>query len=273
MTELLKAFQHLARIDFNSSSSVAKHVELFMSPFCEAEYWRRMWTVQEFCLAKTLVVWCGPQAVLGDQSLDYIGEVISTIKPKNTFNRSHTMRRSFQRDPHGSSNNLPNLLRAVLSDPGRCSDIKDRIYSILTLATGEDFRLFPIVVDYNQTATELFFRLADRRCRQLDQGAASYSERLSDLASFLPVVAQLLYLMADTDVVRVYLCIDDLWRSSMGTDLDGKTAWQQAKTLCSLPGVRVSQLPKYVVKTIDTLSLHKQSKSVSRLVKCVLCSS
>lgn len=143
----------------NPSFMIAQ--EVFGEPFCEAEYWHRAWIVQEIVLAKDFEIWCG-QETMSSASWTLHATSLRLMRiPSPICVRAYKLSK-FRSSIHGRYKgllrNLDDLLDVGL---GKCSDPKDRIYSVLSLFYPDAFKNTSIVVDYSMSASELFVQVVE----------------------------------------------------------------------------------------------------------------
>ena len=124
-----------------------------LAGWARREYWFRTWVVQEFLLAKDVIVLCGTSQVSWSELDLFCQKVDSNIQRLPFFAQSRAHRlikqrssRDFRKKP---------LFQLVLENGDtRCEDTRDKIYAMLALAGTEDHP--SVAVDYNRSRTELF---------------------------------------------------------------------------------------------------------------------
>lgn len=121
--------------------------------FFERQYWKRMWIVQELCLARERRVLCGTKAIefpcvetLWGSSVslcenDFLSPVLRLVQQVTTTGKKPAY-------------HLRELL--IHTKPQQCGDKHDRIYALLGLL--ED-GTYDIPVDYDCTINELYRRV------------------------------------------------------------------------------------------------------------------
>jgi hypothetical protein len=132
------------------------------------EYWTRVWIIQECALAKRFELWCGSGKMTSAALVTAIHGFESTLG-SNT--RPHTtdlilynimkLRGEFDnlRRPQFS---LPTLCE--MFPHMQCTDVRDRVYALLSLVSPHELKDFPIHADYSRSASELFWVLFRRAC-------------------------------------------------------------------------------------------------------------
>jgi hypothetical protein len=141
------------------------------------EYWTRVWIIQECVLAKRFELWCGSSKMTSAALVTAIHGFESTLG-SNT--RPHTtdlilynimkLRGEFDnlRRPQFS---LPTLCE--MFPHMQCTDVRDRVYALLSLVSPHELKRFPIHADYSRSASELFWVLFRRAC--FHEGVSSTS--------------------------------------------------------------------------------------------------
>jgi len=161
--ELVEAVSKLA---YDDGQSLVKEMSLererFVTALRDAPYWRRAWIVQEVSLARDLELWCGPQRMsrssLKRWSLEQ-GFVLSL--EMGITRRIWSMISDFTPREIISS-----VLKKYSSELGECVDVRDRVYSVLSLIQPESLDGFPIIVDYGKSSYALFCELMEIDRRQ-----------------------------------------------------------------------------------------------------------
>jgi len=132
--------------------------------FLSRPYWSRLWIVQEFVLARDLLLVCGPIAInisalwrllhICDK-LIVNDENLKTMIPEAVQNLLYT-----RDDREQGITFEPDLqIRAVLRDFSMrgCAEPRDRVYGLLALCYGK----VQIDVDYSKPARGIFFELLE----------------------------------------------------------------------------------------------------------------
>ncbi|KAF2760914.1 HET-domain-containing protein [Pseudovirgaria hyperparasitica] len=176
-------------------------------------YWTRVWVIQEFAVARDVIVACGTYRLSGDILSDSLAEIGSTKnelkgngsladqKNIDLITRSYThAAESFmqgvcslrQRYMYMST---PRSLFSVLSTSSlleedynhlSCSNPRDRIFALLGLvADSDEFHFFP---DYSSTCEKVYTLLAERFLQQgrINMLALCRAPRPSNLPSWVP---------------------------------------------------------------------------------------
>lgn len=177
----------------------------------EAEYWRRMWTVQEFVIPKKVEIWCRQECMHSEVLCDFLmatSAVLDDIPHLGLVQRSCAMRMFAQLPlPDRPIQHLAEVLACLHEAPGQCADIKDRVYSVLMLATDKDYDQHPVAVDYNKTSSDLFIDLFGRRHRQLDQdGDTPYPAKLVQVAYLIMYLQEVLEVKGQSEVLLRQAC-------------------------------------------------------------------
>lgn len=111
---------------------------------------------------------------------------------------------------------LPEVLSGLHANPGQCTDIKDREYSVLMLAYSESYEQYPLTVDYNKTPTDLFIELIRRRYSQIDQDPDfKLPSKLQELRFHIWIAQGLLEVKGQPEALR-------LWQASKEICLLGR---------------------------------------------------
>ena len=128
----------------------------------ENRYWCRTWIVQEFLLAKEILLMCGKHVAPCTDLLSTL-ENVNSYKPTPEITQSSAYRLCVARSRLLSSgrwrpfDNLYDLLSTY--GETQCSDVRDRIFGLLSLydqsAVAAGARLKP---DYSLSVEQLFFR-------------------------------------------------------------------------------------------------------------------
>ncbi|KAH6644329.1 heterokaryon incompatibility protein-domain-containing protein [Boeremia exigua] len=208
--ELVEAVKKLGNGD--GTKSTFDHVVVLS----DAEYWRRAWIAQEVALAQELDIWCGYESMssslLRKRVYKYLGNPLVTWM----ILLSGPMQDRPMKDIDG-------LLFHLYPTPAHCADVRDRIYSLLSLVDPGLLEKHPITVDYTKSPYRLFLELTDRMRRQF----ATQLHSLRKMADFAEHLQETLGLQSDPRVTN--------WVSkgrrglSIGEDLDVKPRWPPAQ--------------------------------------------
>ena len=136
---------------------------------CDAAYWKRAWVIQAFLNARILEVWCGSAAVSGE-ILTYLpieaahadSACLSCARrlPDIWFGMK-SMSAARKPDYDTSNRSLGSMFFQFRMESAQCSDVRDRIFSLLSLVSPEAPHYYLIVVDYSKSLAEFFFYLLD----------------------------------------------------------------------------------------------------------------
>lgn len=120
----------------------------FLDGFFCAAYWRRLWVVQEFVLARTLLFISDTQELSWDfllsSKLKYWRYITQWRTEPYGFTYSVLDRRM---NRSSREQNLPALIHHFQTH--ECSDIRDRVYGMLGLVDWAEFPEIPIKADYS----------------------------------------------------------------------------------------------------------------------------
>lgn len=187
--------------DKNIFTSWAEHDKILknIEIVCRSTYWSRIWIVQEVLLAREAYIWCSDGVLELDVLRMYLAHITSIFyhnflpthrddlyKRSVSGFRDTSGRRRRQRQNSGEflykcqARVLLVVIRYSVSLTGEsssrlfymfegaeCSDVKDRIYTLLSLINRTELSTFPIVPDYTISVTELFVLLCSRAVRLL----------------------------------------------------------------------------------------------------------
>jgi hypothetical protein len=125
-----------------------------LSVFNQRDYWRRAWIIQEIILAKELTIYCGSKTLDGFRlflmaSLDTALGRSRERSISNLFYHREKVRR-------GVSETLQNLL--IQYSQTDCKDPRDRVFSLLTLAS-DCYGNEEMFIDYTVDTPTMFFAL------------------------------------------------------------------------------------------------------------------
>jgi hypothetical protein len=134
-------------------------MDLYDSP-----YWSRVWIVQEYTLARRVIIQCGVYKI-SDENLDsYFGEAIIngsfTVKKRpyfiNTFARNVVnSRRRHHR--FKEFRNFGSMIKTFMDS--ECMDPRDRVYGLLAICDPNELARFSITPDYSKSVLELCSQL------------------------------------------------------------------------------------------------------------------
>lgn len=134
----------------------------------ERPYWNRLWTVQEFILAKDLVLLCGHQGVTWDcleRFYDSHGAAMFDLRAARKYGEhfesclgsatEHIRMRKHAASTANATGTAPRLsLTLALKRFGnlQCADTRDRVYALLGIVRDDQ----QLTVDYRQTPRAVF---------------------------------------------------------------------------------------------------------------------
>ncbi|KAH8681679.1 heterokaryon incompatibility protein-domain-containing protein [Xylariales sp. PMI_506] len=190
----------VGNFDASSNELALALVKLFYLP-----WWRRLWTVQEFLLAREVVFRCGQHiisaSVLTRGAKNLIEHGHSCCDPDSgSFSRRFTLDDN-ERASHNVWQGLNNLLGLMVSTDGGsfhwilsiyrmrlCTDSRDRLYGLFGLALDQLHDHFP--VDYTATIEDVFETFTIQYVRHTKNlgllGALGGQRQLVNLPSFCP---------------------------------------------------------------------------------------
>lgn len=140
-------------------------VEGALEDISDRPYWQRLWTAQEFILARDVVLVCGRQKVLGTYQGVFIPiwylwddhlQAVETIPMLNRIDA-----RIWWLQQRVSS--LEELMEQFRS--AHCSDPRDRVYALLSLLRDESHGFPRLEPDYTISERELYYRVLCYRRR------------------------------------------------------------------------------------------------------------
>jgi hypothetical protein len=212
----------LAKIleDYDDQEQVMK-LKVAFDHFCHRSYWKRLWILQEFAVAKEALVACGSSRIRSEdlqEALWTIGWIRPWVQGESKFSaefvrRCYSLRNAF--DPPNSDsfvysvttcrsryndrairerNFLLGVMDAYLTlevdyNHPECSDSRDRVFSLLGLVKdATDFSMFP---DYSKTGEEIYEELTRQFLRQGRFDILSYCQfpripRNREMATWAP---------------------------------------------------------------------------------------
>ncbi|KAF1833490.1 HET-domain-containing protein [Decorospora gaudefroyi] len=133
----------------------------YMREIDRAEYWDRLWIVQECVMAQNLELWAGRAKILINLDLlKPIRDGYSLRFQQIFYMRMHYQRRSIA---DFCSDTLFNKF-----EKAKCTDPRDRVYGLLAVIHPQELEEFPIVPDYSKSRIALFVELWGRWCKQRD---------------------------------------------------------------------------------------------------------
>lgn len=169
---------------------------LWSPELVNAPYWRRAWIIQEFVLAQHVEVRCGDQTIGTEVVDDVVSPLFGGLRPRLGSTGRHRVYEvlRFRRERLAGTQGLDidyftTQIQHRRSRP-ESADPRDRIFSLLSLVDPDTLRRYPIVVDYNISASKLFNLLLDRFQRMQDDGW--YNEERVGLIEFRQALRLLL---------------------------------------------------------------------------------
>lgn len=136
--------------------SLAVSAKTVFYSLCKHRYWNRAWIRQELCLAKDIIVHCGTRscdwATFSSEALQAVGRI------EGCFDDS-TLMLLVHRDGFDPPSRQPLVtLLSRYCQTAECYDIRDRVFSVLSLATEFEGREHEII-DYKLSVEQLFIAL------------------------------------------------------------------------------------------------------------------
>jgi hypothetical protein len=167
------------------------------------EYWRRLWVLQEYLLAKELEIWCGTHRVTEPKLRWLLSRYLIGMldDPASRLLRCRHGRR------FTTSFTLPYLI-SEFGPYMKCQNVLDGIYGFLSLLDEDERRFLDIKPDYSKTALGLFHNLISKfyhmkRCNRW--GQVHLQQFIADLTLVLKLNARMtsIYLhgVSDQDVL------------------------------------------------------------------------
>lgn len=119
------------------------------------EYWSRLWVVQEFCLAKDIIIMLGADSCavhelefFFSQCPEYFRDIIPLLQLRQAFQAVNQSRNSSQ---------IPFFEFFQSLGMRSCSDPRDRIFGLLSLFKGQ----FDYQADYTKNAEDIYLSILD----------------------------------------------------------------------------------------------------------------
>lgn len=123
---------------------------------CNHPYWSRLWTAQEYILARDVLLICGGQEVpLGEVQALAIADGEGKDSPMSWRMEARNRWRRLRTIP------LDMLLEQLAVAP--CSDPRDRVYGILSLLGTQSEATHHLQADYTISEKQLYYRVLGRR--------------------------------------------------------------------------------------------------------------
>lgn len=270
--------------------------------FLDKPYFKRVWVVQEFILAKSLSVWCGRlsanatrfDTMLRDHS-DRIQPITKTAAwPLFNYRRNF---RAISSRGTGSSFRLRDLLLSFAAL--QSSEAYDRIYGFLGIASDDSGDLEPIRPDYSKPAVEVLIDVLRNQYRHQRQIADREDyELLAFLMQVLKVsrldFARCIWRKETSMKEHIYVLttfgrtttslrkLGSVSRMGMFTHVSEFSSqhmqlalFESAASLPELPGSSIRHLssvianPQTIVELDDALSRSSIERSVQSLIQCL----
>lgn len=120
----------------------------------ERPYWTRLWVFQELALASDVVIWCGNKSVPAVRFGDFVLHALTTpsrARPREQQNneyepilKSPAVSMFEQvRDAQTKANRLGLFDQVIRSQKLQCSELRDRVYALLSVVENTTFTIFP----------------------------------------------------------------------------------------------------------------------------------
>ncbi|RYN72156.1 hypothetical protein AA0117_g8868 [Alternaria alternata] len=153
----LLPFSQKAKALWHEWDTLAQNKHLLVQHVTNNGYWTRAWIVQEVVLARNVILWLGATSIgFGDmlKILYYVFPRDTVVQSSIIFRLGHTWQTGSYKDK-----NLVHLLDYFRDQ--QCSDVRDRIFSLLSMVTGGGRHL---EVNYNTSRAELAAEVL-RQCK------------------------------------------------------------------------------------------------------------
>ncbi|KAE9366576.1 HET-domain-containing protein [Stipitochalara longipes BDJ] len=149
---------------------------------CQRDYWTRIWIVQEFVLAEELTLHCGSDS-LPWHNLSFLFIIQQDYDVPNQIDRNSkaniiwvsraalTVHQRIRKETEITASPLTELVQA--HQLMESTDVRDKIYGLLGLATDVGLPEIHIMADYEKSAAEIYWDFIDQ-CRM-------HHNRLCDL--------------------------------------------------------------------------------------------
>lgn len=122
------------------------HLKDHLRALCAHEYWTRAWVLQEFMLARSTCFWCG-NAWIGAEFFDILMEVSFEVGIQTSF--EGTLEHFWHE--YNDVNLYKSLSTYLRMEGVFCSDIRDRVYSVLSISIDGD----KMPIDYAGTPYDI----------------------------------------------------------------------------------------------------------------------
>ncbi|CAI9633393.1 unnamed protein product [Alternaria burnsii] len=124
---------------------------------CRFEYWERLWVVQEYLLAKDVIIWCGADS-FDPEKIKWLVYVEFKERHLAESCAIQLLQGRKVRNVHAEQLSL----KRHLDDFGirmKCADVRDRVYGLLALINKEERKKLGIRPDYSLSPLGLFLNL------------------------------------------------------------------------------------------------------------------
>jgi hypothetical protein len=166
----LEAMRDLAETDCKAKSAnaiweVLSFADEQLESICalfELEYWSRLWIVQEYVLANSIVVQCGPRIVSGVQLDRMTSAVLSNRidSPNKELSGTRAWRILFARQRrHDQDRFSPGFsfqFALILSLDSHCTQLHDHVYALISVSDNAPGKIVP---DYSKSLLQLFLEV------------------------------------------------------------------------------------------------------------------
>ncbi|KAG9385707.1 HET domain containing protein [Pyrenophora tritici-repentis] len=149
-------------------------IKIAIRDICERKYWTRVWAIQEFTLAKCVMIWCGSQA-MDEEVLKWLLETAyysenphedcswsdpdrrrdEEILSKAVMRFLNYVKRHTASKRSSRKGNMGGVLIAF-GPSMECSDSRDGLYALLSLIDPEETEALGLIPDYNKSTIEIF---------------------------------------------------------------------------------------------------------------------
>jgi hypothetical protein len=184
-----------------------------MSELCHLTYWSRAWIVQEYVLAKEIMIWCETSQIEGMDfdDISMMGQDWSdgqypahkVITARSRWREGAIRRQPFaladevaQRKAMARDNlKFTHILNLLGAYELQCADPRDRIYSLLSLLSPIEQARLGVTPDYSKSTSDLFVGIV-RSIR-----VPYYSNVIMELTDAVDILAKMLKLDDRDEVV------------------------------------------------------------------------
>ena len=198
----------------NEWTTFKDNKDMFIQRVLHNDYWTRAWIVQEVALARQVTLWLGAASIgLSSmvQGLDYICYADKEVQSRLIFRLGRSWQKEFYKNK-----NLVHLLDYFRGQ--QCSDVRDHIFSLLSLVTGDGRDL---EVNYHISRAELAAEVL-RHC----QGSLCFCTALLVVQTLELESTDFLSVKPDRRLLPcIEFCIENISKSSAflpGTELPEK---------------------------------------------------